>query len=375
MIKKVNKNLVKVTSTILVSAMFLTGCGAGSDTVAKVNGDKISVEEFSKDFNIIRQNYEAQYGPEFLDQEGPDGETMGEVLKENVLDKLIVEEIIMQKAEEEKFIATDEEVNEEVKGFKEMVGGKEGFDSFLEANDMDEEYFKSGIKKELTVEKYREKFIEGLKLEDKDLKEHYEANKNQYETIKASHILVEKEEEAQEILKELEGGAEFAKLTEKSIEPDAAEREGDLGYFGRGQMVPEFEEAAFKLKVDEISAPVKSEHGYHIIKVTDKKDSFDQVKEEVKADLENEKFAENLEKLKEDAKIKTYMKNVEKIETKEKEEPKAEDEEKAPATEEQETEKEEVKDPEAKDEEVKEETKDEPAEEGKEKEAEENKEK
>lgn len=353
MIKKVNKNLVKVTSTILVSAMFLTGCGAGSDTVAKVNGDKISVEEFSKDFNIIRQNYEAQYGPEFLDQEGPDGETMGEVLKENVLDKLIVEEIIMQKAEEEKFIATDEEVNEEVKGFKEMVGGKEGFDSFLEANDMDEEYFKAGIKKELTVEKYREKFIEGLKLEDKDLKEHYEANKNQYETIKASHILVEKEEEAQEILKELEDGAEFAKLTERSIEPDAAEREGDLGYFGRGQMVPEFEEAAFKLKVDEISAPVKSEHGYHIIKVTDKKDSFDQVKEEVKADLENEKFAENLEKLKEDAKIKKYMKNVEKIETKEKEEPKAEDQEKV--------------DPAAKDEEVKDETKEEPKAEDKEK--------
>ena len=352
MIKKVNKKLVKVTSTILVSAMFLTGCGAGSNTVAKVNGDTITVEEFSKDFNIIKTNYEAQYGPEFLEQEGPDGETMGDVLKENVLDKLIVEEIIMQKAEEEKFLASDEEVNEEVTGFKEMVGGKEGFDGFLEANDMDEEYFKAGIKKELTVEKYREKFLEDLKIEDKDLKEYYEANKDQYETIKASHILVEEEAEAQEIKKELDGGEDFGKLAEKSIEPDAAEREGDLGYFARGQMVPEFEEEAFKLEVDEISEPVKTEHGYHIIKVTDKKDSFDQVKEEVKGDLENEKFAENLEKLKEDAKIKTYMKNVEKVGTEDKE-----NKEEQPASNEQEIEVE----PEAKDEEVKEE----PTEEGK----------
>ena len=313
MIKKVNKNLVKVTSTILVGAMLLTGCGAGSDTVAKVNGDTISVEAYSKDYNIIRQNYEAQFGPEFLDQEGPDGVSMEKVLKENVLDKLIVEQIIMQKAEKEKFIATDEEVNEEVKGFKEMVGGKEGFDNFLKTNKMDEEYFKSGIKKELTVEKYREKFLKELKLEDKDLKEYYEANKDKYETIKASHILVEKEEDAKAIAKELKEGGDFAELSKKSIEPDAAEREGDLGYFGRGQMVPEFEEAAFKLKVDEISDPVKTEHGYHIIKVTDKKDSYDKVKEEVKGDLENDKFGENLEKLKEDAKVKTYMENVEKV--------------------------------------------------------------
>lgn len=313
MIKKVNKNLVKVTSTILVGAMLLTGCGAGSDTVAKVNGDAISVEAYSKDYNVIKRNYEAQFGPDFLEQEGPDGVSMEKVLKENVLDKLIVEQIIMQKAEKEKFMATDEEVNKEVTGFKEMVGGQEGFDNFLKTNDMDEEYFKSGIKKEITVEKYREKFLKDLKLEDKDLKEYYEANKEKYETIKASHILVEKEEDAKAISKELKEGGDFAELSKKSIEPDAAEREGDLGYFGRGQMVPEFEEAAFKLKVDEISDPVKTEHGYHVIKVTDKKDSFDKVKEEVKGDLENEKFGENLEKLKEDAKVKTYMENVEKV--------------------------------------------------------------
>ncbi len=353
MIKKVNKNLVKVTSTILVSAMFLTGCGAGGNTVAKVNGDKISGEEFSENFDLIKQNYEAQYGPEFLEQELPEGGTVEDGLKEQVLDKLIIEEIIMQKGEEEELIATDEEVNEEVKGFKEMVGGQEGFDEFLEGNDMDEDDFKTGIKKDLTVEKYRDEFLEGLEIEEKDLKEHYEANKDKFDTVEASHILVEKEEEAQEILKELEDGAEFGKLAEKSIEPDAAEREGDLGYFVRGQLVPEFEEAAFKLKVDEVSAPVKTEHGYHIIKVTDKKDTFDKVKEEVKEDLEMKKFGENLENLKEEAKTKTYMKNVDKAVTESKEE--AKDEE--PAQEQQPVQ-EEQQEPEAKDGEVKEEPED-----------------
>ena len=313
MIRKVNKKLVKVTSTILISAMFLTGCGADANAVAKVNGESISVEEYTKDFNIIKKRYEAQYGPEFFAEQGPDGKTMEEVLKENVLEKLVVEEIIMQKAEKEKFLATDEKVEEEVKNFKEMVGGQEGFDKFLETNGMNEEYFKSGIKKELTVENYREKFLSELKLEDKEIEEYYKANKEEYDTIKASHILVNTEEEAKAILKELKEGGDFGELSAKSIEPGAAERQGDLGYFGKGQMVAEFEEAAFKLEVDELSEPVKTDNGYHIIKVTDKNDSFDKVKEDVKTNLENEKFGEHLEKIKEDAKVKTYDENIAKI--------------------------------------------------------------
>lgn len=315
MIKKVNKKLVKVTSTILLSAFVLTGCGAG-DNVAKVNGEDITVEQYSKDYNIIKKRYETQYGPEFFEQKGPEGKTMEEVLKTNVLDKLLIEEIIMQKAQEDKIVATDEEVNKEIAGFKEMVGGKEGFDKFLQTNGMTEEYFKSGIKKELTVEKYREKYLKGLKLEDKELKEYYEKNKAKYETIKASHILVETEEQAKEISKQLKEGGDFAELSKKSIEPGAAERAGDLGFFGKGQMVPEFEKAAFALKVNEISEPVKTEHGFHVIKVTEKKESYDQVKEQVKTDLETEKFEQHLEKLKEEAKIKKYEDNIKEVGTK-----------------------------------------------------------
>lgn len=322
MIKNINKRLVKVTSAILISTFVLSGCGAG-DSVAKVNGEKISVEEYSVDYDIIKKRYETQFGPEFFDEKNEEGKTMEEVLKENVLDKLVIEEIIMQKAKKDNILPTDEEVNEQINSFKEMVGGKEGFEKFLETNEMTEEYFKTGIKKELAVEKYREKYLKDLKIDDKEMKEYYEKNKKEYETIEASHILVETEEEAKAILKELKEGGDFAELAKKSKDEGSAANGGSLGYFGRGQMIPEFEQVAFNLKVGEISEPVKTEYqpntfGYHIIKVTDKKDSLEQVKEEVKIALENEKFEANLEALKKEAKVKTYIENTTKVGAKEK---------------------------------------------------------
>ena len=85
--------------------------------------------------------------------------------------------------------------------------------------------------------------------------------------IKCSHILVQKQSEAISILERIKTGEKFGKLAkELSIDSGSAKRDGNLGYFGRGVMVKPFEEAAFKLQIGEISSPVKSEFGYHIIK-------------------------------------------------------------------------------------------------------------
>ncbi|MEO1265837.1 MAG: peptidylprolyl isomerase, partial [Pseudomonadota bacterium] len=90
------------------------------------------------------------------------------------------------------------------------------------------------------------------------------------EEIKASHILVKEEDKAKEIYEKLVHDGDFAELAkENSIDPGSKARGGDLGYFAKGQMVPEFEKAAFALKEDEISEPVKSQFGWHIIKLTD----------------------------------------------------------------------------------------------------------
>ena len=89
--------------------------------------------------------------------------------------------------------------------------------------------------------------------------------------VKASHILVKTETEAKKILEELKKGASFAKLAQQKSECPSKKRGGDLGWFGRGKMVPEFEKAAFSLKKGELSNVVKTQFGFHIIKVEDTK--------------------------------------------------------------------------------------------------------
>jgi peptidyl-prolyl cis-trans isomerase C len=86
--------------------------------------------------------------------------------------------------------------------------------------------------------------------------------------IRASHILVEKHSQSLRILEELEGGKDFGKLARDRSTCPSGKRGGDLGFFGRGQMVKEFERAAFSLKVGEVSKPVRTQFGYHIIKRT-----------------------------------------------------------------------------------------------------------
>ncbi|MBD3209916.1 peptidylprolyl isomerase [Candidatus Micrarchaeota archaeon] len=90
--------------------------------------------------------------------------------------------------------------------------------------------------------------------------------------IRASHILLSSQEEAKSVLEELKVGRGFAELAKKYSSCPSSEQGGDLGYFSKGQMVKEFENAAFSLDVGDISEPVKTEFGYHLIKVTDKKD-------------------------------------------------------------------------------------------------------
>ena len=89
--------------------------------------------------------------------------------------------------------------------------------------------------------------------------------------IRASHILIEKQSQALKILDDLKKGESFSKLAQKFSQCPSRKKGGDLGFFGRGQMIKEFERVAFALKVGEISTPVKTRFGYHIIKKTGEK--------------------------------------------------------------------------------------------------------
>jgi peptidyl-prolyl cis-trans isomerase C len=128
------------------------------------------------------------------------------------------------------------------------------------------------------------------------------------EEVSARHILVETEEEAKKILADLKKGADFLAIAkEKSKDPGSKENGGDLGFFGKEQMVPEFANAAFALNKGQLSEPVKSQFGWHIIRVDDKRKkqppTFDQVKDQIQTFVQRRAQAEMITKLRQDAKI------------------------------------------------------------------------
>ena len=135
------------------------------------------------------------------------------------------------------------------------------------------------------------------------------------EEVRARHILVETEEEAKAILEQLKAGADFAALAkEKSKDPGAADG-GDLGYFSKEQMVPEFAEVAFKMYPGQLSNPVKTQFGWHIIKLEDKRTKpvpeFEKVKEQIEAFITRRAQTEFVSKLRNSAKIERLDKPAE----------------------------------------------------------------
>ncbi len=149
--------------------------------------------------------------------------------------------------------------------------------------------------------------------EMKKLYEESVAKTKPEEEVRARHILVKTEKEAQDVIAKLKGGADFEKLArEISTDPSAKTNGGDLEYFTKGQMVAEFSDAAFKLNKGQVSQPVKTQFGWHVIKVEDKRmkpvPKFEDVKEQVQAFVVRKAQAEVVMKVRSEAKIENLLK-------------------------------------------------------------------
>lgn len=172
----------------------------------------------------------------------------------------------------------------------------------LDQNMDEEEEFKKAFKdtKNSLLKSYNfSKVIEGAEVSEEHMKAFYEENKQffkQPESVHAAHILVDDEAKAREIAKQLEEGADFETLAKEESSCPSKERGGDLGTFGRGQMVPEFDKKVFSMKDGEISEPVKTEFGYHIIHriegTPEASRSYDEVKGEINMELMRRKQQE-----------------------------------------------------------------------------------
>lgn len=216
-----------------------------NNLVAKVNGKEISKDDVVKFLNDI--------GPQMAMQfQSPEG--IKTVIRELVNQELLYLDAIESNLDEDK-------------EFKEVL-----------------EQTKINLLKDYAVNK----IIAGISTTEEELKEYFEENKENYnkpESVKASHILVDNEEKAYAILAELEEGLSFEDAAKKYSTCPSKDVGGALGEFTKGQMVREFEDAAFSMEVGTISKPVKTQFGYHIIKLTEKNEasesSFEEVKDQV----------------------------------------------------------------------------------------------
>ncbi len=207
-----------------------------------------------------------------------------ELFYKRILDTLITKKLLEDEAAK-KGMGKDPEV------LKQLAEIKKGL--------MMNAYVKSIVEEKITEEEVQKVYKEVVEKQPKQ------------EEVKASHILVKDEKEAKDIIKKLQSGEEFEKLAEEKSADSSSQSGGDLGYFSKEAMVPEFSEAAFKLKVGEYTkSPIKTQFGWHIIKVTDKREkppvSIDDVREAIKNEISNRIGKEEVDRLRQTAKVKMF---------------------------------------------------------------------
>ena len=239
--------------TMAVGILSLTAC----------NGDSSDLIVESKVGNITKDEF---YG-EMKDMAG----------------QAVLQQMVYEKVLSDKYEVSDKELDEKIAEFKEQYG--ETF--YLQNGFESEEAFKEDyLKLNLLLER-----AINADVKEEDVKKYYEEVYRP--DIRASHILVEDEETAKEVKSKLDAGEKFEDLAKEYSKDGTAEKGGDLGWFGPGKMVPEFEEVAYDLEIDEISEPVQSQFGFHIIKVTEKKEKepFEEVKEKMETEVKNARLS------------------------------------------------------------------------------------
>lgn len=307
---KLKDKKILVITLMLILAMGLNGCAKNTEgLVAEVNGEGITQENYDTELQVQSSLYERQFGEGSLAEVGPDGRTIEEGFKEDILDKLVLESIIIQEAEKDDITVSNEEVEERIDKIRTSVGGEENFQEFLKANEIPFDFFKESTRKEYLIEKYKEKYIDETNIGEEEAEKFFDENKENLVIIRASHILVNNEEDGKVILEKLNNGEDFASLAvTESLDSTSGVRGGDLGYFTKGSLaIKEFEDAAFALKVGEISGLVKTEVGYHIIYLQDRKDTFKELKNEIIMLLKEDDYTKHIQELKNGAKIKTFL--------------------------------------------------------------------
>jgi len=317
---------IKALGLAMAILIGISGCGIlqkdttegkvidGKEVIAVVNGENILKSDFDSQVSQVKSALEAN-GQNFSTDEGK--KNLQE-MKQKVLDSMIKDVLSLQQAKKENVTLEPNQLEEAISQLEAYHGGKDALDNYLKQQGMDRKSFEKLLQDQLIINNLEEKLTADVIVTDEEVKKYFDSNQDMFKLpspeIRASHILVATEDEAKKILDEIKAGKDFAELAKKySTDKASKDNGGDLGYFGKGTMDPEFEKAAFALKQGEVSQPVKTQFGYHIIKVTGERASlgFDDVKDYIKSNLEsskkNEEFNKYLDQWQKQSKIEKYL--------------------------------------------------------------------
>ena len=294
-------------------ALLLAACGGttsatlSADDVAVVGGQQISKDEFHGLMSRAQKSYKTQK------RSFPKpGSTEYEQLKGQAISFLIQQAYVDDAAKKMGIDPGDDKIDKEIARYKKQYygGSDERYEKAVKQQGLTDEQAREAIRQQLIQQAVTKKVTGDVKISDADIKQYYNTHKTQYvqpETREVRHILVTKKALADSLYQQLKNGGNFAKLAKQySKDPGSAANGGKLTV-SKGQTVPEFDKTAFSLKTNQISQPVHTQYGYHIIQALSaikpaSTTTLDKVRASIKQQLEQQKKNDKLTKWLEDTK-------------------------------------------------------------------------
>lgn len=294
-----------------------------SDPVAVVNGSSIALEEYESELSQIRKRA-LQQGKQISDAQ------LSEI-KRKVLENIIGRELLYQESLKMGIIVKPGDLNARFESMKTGFPGELEFQAALAEMNLTEETLRIQVRRGMALQQFIDSQIAPkVTITERETESFYERNPQYFvkpESVQASHILIEVSPTADEVEKaaglkkikaiqqRLSAGEDFALLARSYSEGPSSNNGGDLGYFGRGQMVKPFEDAAFSLKPGKVSGVVQTEYGYHLIRVADKQPesvyAYDETKDAIAQDLRRRQVQNEVrlyvDRLKANADVKRFL--------------------------------------------------------------------
>lgn len=340
----------KLLVTLALSAVLFTGCGVkNQNAIIKINDQAITQAEYDK---LMDKNIGQSPFGRMGDLKGNKDGFLYLMMEQNVVNQLIITELLDQEANERGIKVTNKDIDEALKKTMDQMGGRDRLMEILKANGVSVKEFKDDLKTQVKMQKLANS-VGKIEISDKECEKFYKENPNKFknpEMVRASHILVSanawqiqqdltldgkreipqeelkaqveakmaaKKEQAEKLAKELKADkTKFAEYAKKySDDPGSAKQGGDLGFFPKEAMVPEFSKVAFDSKPDTVSDVVKTQFGYHIIYVQDRRAAgatpYEKAKSGIKDYLTTEKQIKALDDLTAAAKKKAKIEYME----------------------------------------------------------------